>query len=361
MKRSEYLVRELDLSELHSIRDSWKRLQRGDDMTFFQKFEWYEMVGKFVPSGKGLVSGYFVVEKEGSAVMIAPLWVITRRIRMVNKPGVYILGRNGYSDYLNLIYDFFDEVAFQKLTEYVMNRYGVNVWNFEYLKSSALLSYIRRSVSQGVYVVKDESSVTCCGMSLPSCVEKYEASLSKSTRQNIRTAVNRSKKDNLNFVISYDDDCSRPQCNELRQIWQRKKVRRDKAGVSWKGKIYLKLRWFFYERFLIKFPHYSPIIDCNTTKILSLKDAQSDEIAAFFCYGMDLEHGVIIVITAGVNEKFIRYSPGFICVKDFICHCINEGNVNYIDFTRGTEPYKYWLGCKNNNVSNISISCNPVQ
>ena len=130
MKRSEYLVRKLDLSELHSIRDSWKQLQRGDDMTFFQKYEWYEMVGKFVPSGKGLVSGYFVVEKEGSAVMIAPLWIITRRIRMVNKPGVYILGRNGYSDYLNLIYEFFDEGAFQKLTEYVMVCYGVNVWNF---------------------------------------------------------------------------------------------------------------------------------------------------------------------------------------------------------------------------------------
>ncbi len=60
----------------------------------------------------------------------------------------------------------------------------------------------------------------------------------------------------------------------------------------------------------------------------------------------------------GVNEKYIWYSSGFICIKDFISHCINEGEIKFFDPTRSTESYKYWLGCKNLNVSNISITIN---
>lgn len=165
MERSDYTVRKVELPELHSIRDSWKRLECGPDMTFFQKYEWYEMLAKFVPAGKGIECGFFVVDREGAAVMIAPLWIITRTIRLVNRPGVFLIGRKGYSDYLNLVYEVFDEVAFQALAGYVRTRHGVEVWHFEYLRESALLSHVRRSIGLVEYAMKRESSAAYCGLS----------------------------------------------------------------------------------------------------------------------------------------------------------------------------------------------------
>ena len=120
-----------------------------------------------------------------------------------------------------------------------------------------------------------------------------------------------------------------------------------------------KLRWLLYERFLIKFPKYSPIVDTVCTRLLTIKDASTGELAAFSTYGYDAPHRTIVAITAAVNEKYHRYSPGLICALDFIRHCIAEGRISYYDFTRGIEPYKYWLGAKDRKVTNISIRLQP--
>lgn len=303
MEENEYMVRKVELGDHASLRDIWHRLEAGPDMTFFQKYEWYETIRRFVPEAKGIECGYYVVEKDGVAVMIAPLWIVTRTIRWVNRPGVFLLGRKGYSDYLNLIYDDFDENAFRSLVEYVKTLHGVKVWNFEYLPDSTLLTHIRKNIGQRIYVPKHESALTYCGVTLPADESEYMKSLSQKTRQNIRTAINRAKKDGVSLVINYDDNGMR--------------------------------------------------------RLLTIKDESTGEIAAFFNYGVDEAHRTIVVVTAGVNRKYARYSPGLVCAKDFICHCINSGKISYFDFTRGVEPYKYWLGAKDRKVTNISIRLQP--
>lgn len=359
MEENEYMVRKVELGDHASLRDIWHRLEAGPDMTFFQKYEWYETIRRFVPEAKGIECGYYVVEKDGVAVMIAPLWIVTRTIRWVNRPGVFLLGRKGYSDYLNLIYDDFDERAFRSLVEYVKTHHGVKVWNFEYLPDSTLLTHIRKNIGRRIYVPKHESTLTYCGVTLPADESEYMKSLSQKTRQNIRTAINRAKKDGISLVINYDDNGMRQQCAEVRNEWMKMKVKRDDSMISLKGKIYLKARWLMYERFVIKFPKYSPIVDTDSTRLLTIKDESTGEIAAFFNYGVDEAHRTIVVVTAGVNRKYARYSPGLVCAKDFICHCINGGKISYFDFTRGVEPYKYWLGAKDRKVTNISIRLQP--
>lgn len=355
MVEKTYTVRKVELSELSYIRDSWKRLERGPDMTFFQKYEWNELVVNHVPTGKGIECGFFVVAKDVVDIIIAPLWIINRTIRIVNKPGVYIIGRRGYSDYLNLIYDDFDEEAMRFLVQYIESRYKVTTWFFEYLPDSALLTHILTNIGRKVYDLKHKSALTYCGVTLPTDESEYMKSLSQKTRQNIRTAINRAKKDGLNLVINYNDDGMRLQCAEIRNDWMKKKIKRDNSMISLKGKIHLKARWLMYERFIIKFPKYSPIVDTVSTKLLTIKDESTGEIAAFFNYGVDEVHRTIVVITAGVNEKYTRYSPGLVCSNDFICNCISEGLISYYDFTRGTEPYKNRLGAKDHKVTNISI------
>ncbi len=359
MKENKYTVRKVELGEQASLRDIWHRLEAGPDMTYFQKYEWYEVIRQFVPEAKGIECGYYVVERDSETVMIAPLWILTRTIRWFNHPGVYLLGRKGYSDYLNLIYDDFDEDAMRFLVQYVESRYNVTAWFFEYLPDSALLTHILKNIERKAYDLKHKSALTYCGVTLPTDESEYMKSLSQKTRQNIRTAINRAKKDGLSLVINYNDDGMRLQCAEIRNDWMKKKIKRDNSMISLKGKIYLKARWLMYERFIIKFPKYSPIVDTVSTKLLTIKDESTDEIAAFFNYGVDEAHRTIVVITAGVNEKYARYSPGLVCAKDFICNCISEGHISYYDFTRGTEPYKYWLGAKDHKVTNISICLHP--
>lgn len=354
---SEYKVRRVSLHELNSIRCGWKCLECGHDMTFFQKYEWYELVSRFVPTGKSIECGFHVVEKRSDIIMIAPLWIIKHTVIFVNHPGVFMLGRKGYSDYLNIIYDVFDEKAFYLLAEYVKTQYGVSNWFFENLRDSDMLRFIRRNIQSGIFRLIDESTSTYCGLMLPNGEDEYLNSLSRKVRQNIRTAINRAKKDSINFTIYYDDDdTARIQCMLIREEWLKKKIMKAKSKLSMRGKTFIWLRGLVYDSHLISFPKYSPIVNSKYTKLLTIKNSATGEIAAFFNYGIDREHSTIVVIAAAVNEKYCRYSPGLVCIKDFICHCIAEEKIVYFDFTRGNEPYKYWLGCKDMKVTNISIS-----
>ena len=80
-----------------------------------------------------------------------------------------------------------------------------------------------------------------------------------------------------------------------------------------------------------------------------------DDIAAFFYYGYEVQNKRIVVMTAGTNVKYARYSPGFYYMFLQIKSWINDETVRIVDFTRGGEKYKYDLGSENVSVCNLSF------
>lgn len=329
-----YEVRYIGGKQLDEIREEWIVLQTGNEMTMFQSYQWYEMLqDHYVPADtREYESIYAVVESDGKPCMIAPLWVVKKTFRILNQKGVYLLGRCSFSDYLNLIYQHFDECAFDYLLNDLSQRYGVKYCFFEnFRESTSTYRYILDS-----YKIYKDSNHPCVGLCVSSCTEEYHKSLSKNSRQNLRTANNRLKKDGRSLIFNFDDhQIDRSRCLELRE---------SKLIAKYNDfPLMLKYKYRILNRFRYHFPSCSPISNYSEGKVMTAYDDKGN-LRAFFNYGYDPSGMCIRVMAAGTDLDFAFYSPGMLLMYNFILEVIQEGKVKEIDFTRGDEKYKFSLG-----------------
>lgn len=112
----------LPLSDLPHIKNGWEQLETGHDMTYFQTYSWYEMLSGIYLTNKFEQEILFcLVYKKNGLKLIAPLIVYKKTNRLINRKGFYFFGRRGWSDYLNLIYDTFDETCADFLFDELKN------------------------------------------------------------------------------------------------------------------------------------------------------------------------------------------------------------------------------------------------
>lgn len=338
------------LSEIHKLEDSWHHLERGLDMTYFQSFSWYEMLWNL---NKGINDsrfeiGFGCIERNGSAILIAPLWIVKRDFRKYNHKGFYIFGRGGWSDYLNFIYQEFDSNATLYMFSQLKERYGISNFFFENIQEeSQLYKFLKGKCN--------ESEVThqiCVGLSIKGLdIDGYKKILSKQSRQNIRTANNRLVKDGITINFDVND------CNiNLEEFIEYRNVRVAKKN-DWAGK---NLRWklinFISTKILrhgwYKFPDYAPYTHDSNSKFMTAK-AFDGTLCASFNYGISSDERGIVLMGVSTNPAYSRYSPGILLLYHFIEKAINDKLFDYIDFTRGNESYKYALGGKEHIISNL--------
>lgn len=334
------------VSQIRNVREDWKSLQNGIDMTYFQSYDWNQMLSEFVPKDNLFrESRIFVVCKDKKCVLIAPLLIIKRKY-FLNRKGIYFMARNDWSDYVNLIYSDFDSSAVDFLFNELKKIYGISDFCFENLRQDSLLyQYIKQNKH-----VSTDNQATCVKLLLPHTEEEYLKVLSKGSRQNIRTAYNRMSKDGIKHHVCFDDqayDINR--CLFIRG--QRSDKKRQNKGYSLIQKIKIKL---IYNLLLYKLDDYTPLKNDKISHVVSLYEG--DKLRAFFNYGIDNTHKTIVLMAAGTDMEFSRYSPGIIAIYEFIKMLIADGDVKYLDFTRGTERYKYDLGGEEHYISKICFT-----
>ena len=340
-----YIIQKYGQGDLAQLRKDWQLLEKGKDMSYFQTYNWYESINDIIPS-KGEVV-FLEVIKSGKVLLIAPLWILRHTYLLVNKQGCYFWGKDGYSDYLNFIYSEFDGEALNALFAFIRKEYGVSRYYLEFLQEGGeAVSYIEQLVPN-IHKISFFYPV----LNLPNEVELYSKGLSKHARQNLRTAHNRTIKDGLTFNSTIIEKCSdrliRYKCEEIRKERLPYKTKTMREQWSLKTKIHM----FFDDRLRIKFPYHS-VIDVEKNGNLLLITC-GDDIAAFFYFGYELPKKRVVVMTAGTNAKYARYSPGFYYMYQQIRRWIEDGSVKTIDFTRGGEKYKYDLGCVGTPVCNL--------
>jgi hypothetical protein len=339
---SDYSIKFFDKKSFNLLEEDWKSLEKGADMTVFQSYDWNKMlVDVYLPDGsRNYESRFVLVKHEGKAVLIAPLWIVKHDFRIVNKKGVFLLGKEGWSDYLNCIYDYFDKDAFMFLLYQVSDNYKVKRFVFEDVKEKTQLCIFIRSRFTDLRVEKGG----CVSLSLPHTLAEYSSILSKNSRQNIRTAYNRLSKDSHRIEFLFNDELvSKDQCAEIRD----RKLTNQYEKVS-------KLRKFKYRmqnKLRFHFQTYSPMYDFRQSRIMS---AYIDgNLCAFFNYVVDENNQTIVVMAAGTDLNYARYSPGVLLMYSFIQSQIeNESSIRVVDFTRGEEKYKFALG------GSLSHNCN---
>ena len=330
--------------QLPEIEAEWHLLEQGVEMTYYQTYIWHQLLNRcYLPVDTShYVSRYAVVRNNGQAVLIAPLWICLHRFRWVNYQGVFLIGRETWSDYVNFIYDNFDGDALLSCLCAVVEEFHVDYFCFDKMKNdTSAYSYL---VEQRSAVVRNTE--ICAMLRLPDTIDNYDKMLSKNARQNLRTARNRLERNNIELQIDIDDKhVNREQCELIRS----QRLERLKPQVCWLR----RKKWQLMRSLEFHFPSFSVIREFDQSHFLTIK--HGSVLCAFFNYIYDEDHHQILVMTAGVNSDYAWYSPGMLGMYYFICRHIEVHDVEIIDFTRGNEPYKYVLGCKNHLISSVSL------
>jgi len=344
-----YNIRYIEGKDLNHIQEEWKALQNGEEMTIFQSYHWYQMLLEhYIPNDtKDFESFYALVESDGHPCLIAPLWVVKKTFRFLNRKGVYMLGRESFSDYLNIVYKYFDGAAFDFLLRDLSQKFRAKYFIFENCREN---TSVYHHILDNYAIIKDTQS-PCVGLNLPNSENEYQKLLSKNSRQNLRTASNRLRKDGRSLTFNYDDqEIDRTLCLAIRES----KLSNAYAKVP----LIKKYKYRIMNRLRYHFPYFTPISYYIGSKVMTAYDNEGN-LRAFFNYGLDTDGTCVRVLAAGTDLDFARYSPGMLLMYNYILNVIEKGIIKEIDFTRGDEKYKYSLGGqlrKNHSIKfNISV------
>lgn len=181
------------------------------------------------------------------------------------------------------------------------------------------------------------STTPCVRIPLPDSYDDWAASLSKSVRQNLRTAYNRLKRDG--HVISFHADTYGKRDGAVYSAALSLYARRQASAYTSGG----KLKKLFRE---IKIRHFDKTsdtlgrLDNSATFLLKI-----DGVPAACMSGL-LSHdgGLFVVPRLAVDSAFKFYSPGYLLLSEAIKHFLSTTDVRIIDLSRGNERYKTDLG-----------------
>ncbi len=339
-------ITEYSPQNLSQIQSEWKELEKGTEMTCFQTYDWYDMLnGHFLAEKKKAPfrKGTYVLlrDTQNHPLLIAPIQIVKTGFYFKNiglRKGFYFIGRQGYSDYLNFIYKELKPEYLQTLFAYLQKTYGLNFFCFENVPS---VSASHKILSNNFNTDRVDS--LCMTLPLQEDFEAYKMSLSKNMRQNIRTAFNRSAKDNINLryeIIENLDAQTASRLMEIRAQRLQKKKDETMASLSLPAKVYTRCR--------------DLLIHWTSDPIHIMTEAKhgwcflarcNDEIGAFFYCLYKPENKTVYLILAGVDKKYEWYSPGITQLFTYIQDEINAGKPHtaVLDMTRGNEKYKYDL------------------
>lgn len=342
----------IPLDAISDISDDWRELESGADMSYFQSYDWYQMLSSLNSSikDKRFTIEYVVAKKDGSSIIIAPLWIVNRTFGKHNRKGVYLFGRGQWSDYLNFIYrDWNDDIA-SLLFQQISYRYHTNRFYFENIKQDTeLAKFINKN-----FKVNNKVVGVCVKLTLPTTWLEYQNSLSKNARQNIRTAHNRAVKDGIELVYNFNDqELDIAEFAKYRAHRVIKKNQFNGRSLKWEICNYISTK--ILKRGWYRFKEYNPYTDDVNSKFLSLKTSDG-KLCAAFNYGLDRTHKQIVLMAVSTNELFSRYSPGMLLLYAFIKKLIADNNISTLDFTRGNERYKYVLGGKDHFIDSLEFT-----
>lgn len=163
--------------------------------------------------------------------------------------------------------------------------------------------------------------------------DSYYASLSKNTRQNIRTAYNRMAADGYSYELETftDPHISSAELQKLMDVYIARR-RSHYEDVSLLREWILR-HYHFNTAALSKLPN-------SMYAILKI----NGEIAAFWGGYTDHANYRVLIPRLAINDKFQRYSPGAVLINESMKIMRPEFGLSMMDLSAGGEQYKYSMG-----------------
>lgn len=261
---------------------------------------------------RNIISKFIVCFENGVPKCIAPLI-------FDNTPqkSIRLLGHGTNAGTLDFIYDANDKEYAAATYKYIRKKYPEYSLEFYFVPSlSPLCRMMERTEEFNNYDVYIET------------YESFFSSLSKSTRQNIRTSYNRLTKDGKEYQLKIYGCCEEgieSIIKEANMVYQRRRLVWEDSTVELSPKTIYKI----YKRDVV----YQTMRKLSSSKIVCL--FIDGQLAAFFM-GYEYDNQIRIPRLA-IDDAYSRYSPGMI----LICEYLKQSPENFhFDLGRGDESYK---------------------
>ena len=200
----------------------------------------------------------------------------------------------------------------------------------------------------GCYKVRFDSKSVCIDLGLEGH-EKYFSALGKHAKQNVRTAYNRLARDNFGFDLLTFSMCGignsmssqegQYYLETCKKLYQERQMKR--YGMS--NGLLIKLLGTKMGGVILSNMNYASL-SMTSSKSLMTVLLIDGKIGAFMhgFYNEGLKS--FEVPKLAMNEEYSWYSPGLVLVNETAKKFIEDGHIQYIDLTRGTEKYKTDMG-----------------
>lgn len=314
----------------YKLKDTWEVLYASSaHCTPFQSYNTNESY-YLVYSLKGSHRKYkpiFVLHEDGENKCIIPL-LVGKATKIVRNFSSF-----GPIDYYNVIASSYEISYLQQVLREVLALYSDYELIFENIPEHSALCGALKNI---------QAHPEICVMILLDrfdSADSYFQSLSKHQRQNIRTAYNRLKRDNMSYSISVYDK-QHPMPYSLRS--QYKAIYADR----YEAKNHLEhLHWFKKKLMRVVRRIQDPLDDIiardrnHAIYVLSLNNNPVAFMAGFY----NRAHDTFYVPRLTYDMKYVAYDAGILLVYEVI-KLLKSENVACLDLTRGDEPYKYAMG-----------------
>lgn len=215
-------------------------------------------------------------------------------------------------------------------------------WKLRRLPEGALLA---RLLTERGYAPKPHD---CCRIRLESDSETWFAGLSSSTRQNIRTAYNRLRRDGRTYRLvvagggeaatAFDDPLP-PIDGQLYADGLSLYIDRQQTKYNHVAAAFRFVKRFAYEH--VK--HDTESLRRNPDALLVT--LYVDERPAAYMGGfVSADRQTIVVPRLAIDARFRFYSPGYVMLNETIRLLKSRSQVRMLDLARGVEKYKLDLG-----------------
>jgi len=265
---------------------------------------------------------YFAFYKEGRLIMIAPM------CKRYTKQGIrYVsFGATPTIAFQDFIYsDELDEDDMTTCLELMKAECGT--MRFYNLSQESMLYKV---LAKDLQPVRENMNIT---IPIGESYESYYASLSKNTRQNVRTAYNRMNTDGRQWTMELLDgkELTRTVEKELMDVY----VARRKARYRTTSAIH---EWF------LRHEHFNTIAMRRQENARFIILRIDNVVAAFLAGYVDNNHQSLLIPRLAINNAFSRYSPGVVLVNESMKLLEDKLHLKYLDLSKGDEKYKFQMG-----------------
>ena len=317
----------IPFKRIESIKDEWKELSK--NQTIFQSYEWN---ANYLKIKRGGGRNFICIVKDDNEDVVAILPVTA--FKRINKTNIIILGKNNYVDYGDIISKSVTKDILAVMVDAIKKKFTNPAIELQGIIENTKLQKLLEAEA----VVTAEYKAVA--VRIPHDVDEYNAHLTKSTRQNLRTALNRMNTDGLSYRYEiHEGTIDKGFAEKLGNLHRKRNIEKNLTNSSIHNFL-RKVKQNFVERYVSVIPVSMRSYNGSWYLIVYLND-----IIVGYLYGLR-DNKCIRVLQNCFDSDYRRYSPVFRACYDFITKEAIENNLEYLDFTSGDEDYKYKLNGK---------------